>query len=104
MTQQEYQQVLQKSELFQGLPKETQTILLDAETDEFDRFLQVVQESEQFMDKAQREMMENNEQVMKNFQLEMKSFRKDKINADEAHASKQEHVQSEKLLEELDNL
>ncbi len=101
MTQQEYLQLVHRSEAFKAMDQNLQQKMLKAEGAEMEKYAAVLQDERNLIYSAKKEMVNRNEQALKDMGTDMKKFEKDYLKTSETLEKKNDEKSAEDLLKSI---
>lgn len=101
MNHDEYVQLVKASEVFQKLDEDFQQEILKAEGEEKDRFIQIFKTERDGIAAAQKEFIENTEQIVDTLEQDLQKEKRDFLKVAESDLRKSEAAGAEELLDSL---
>lgn len=104
MTTEEYIQLVQAMEVFATFEAEIQQIILQAQGDQMQRYLDILTQAQNLMDRNREQFFERCTKAMEDFKLNLKKIKTDKRVGDETQSTHEDEKVEEQLLEQLSQL
>ncbi len=104
MNPQEYQKLLESSELFQSLDEERKSQVSAATGESMEYFAEIFIRNEKLLTTAKQEYLKRNEEITKNFQQEVRKIAKEKRTQDEEKAIQEDQEKENNLLSQLNSI
>ncbi len=101
MTRDDYLQLVQSSEVFQGLDPDFQKRIMNAQGEEMERYMHIFHTEKNGILAAKKDLIARNEQVLQEFEMGAKKMRRGFMKDAEAKDRQTEAQQAAKLLDTM---